>query len=133
MNAKKDDLSTDIADGTSLAAGVAKIRGDRPAPVKDFWERDDVEAVDDPVSEIEEALNISKSADPLAAFLDVDPAKPPTAQVRIPRLDTEVTIMAITDSRKHERMVQRCQREYKVRGQRREELDTDRLSNVLGV
>lgn len=138
MNAKKDTLEKDveIEEGTSIAAGVAKIQGKKPPAAKsvsgDGWfEREQVEVVEDPTSQIEEELNIAPGVDPLKAFLEVDTSTPPTAKVRIPRLDTEVTIMAITDSRKHERMVQKCQREYKVRGMRREELDGDRLSKMM--
>ncbi|MCY3594411.1 MAG: hypothetical protein OXI63_07295 [Candidatus Poribacteria bacterium] len=138
MNAKKDTLEkdVDIEEGTSIAAGVAKIQGKKPPATKslsgDGWfDREQVEVTQDPTSQIEEELNISPGVDPLKAFLEVDTSKPPMAQVRLPRLDTEVTVVAITDSRKHERMIQKCQREYKVRGQRREELDGDMLAKMI--
>ena len=143
MNAKKettavkDAPTVEIEEGTSIAAGVAKIQGKKP-PMSTgskadelWWDKDEEELVEDPVAQVEEQLNISTGSDPLKAFLEVDRSSPPTAQVRIPRLDTEVTVVAITDSRKHERMVQRCQREYKVRGQRREELDGDKLAKLI--
>ena len=132
---KKDDVEKvkpeDIPEGTTLREAAAQVAGKKSSSDSqgDFWfEGEETRREEE---ELQDELNIGDGVDPLEAFLDVDRSVRPTATVRIPRLNTEVTVMAITDSRKHERMVKRCQREYKVRGQRREELDVDKLAKLV--
>ena len=119
-----------LPEGTTVAEGIAHMKN-QSQPGREWWEEPEDEGEEDSPESVQDELNIGRGVDPLRAFLDVDRSKPPTAAIRIPRLDTQVTVMAITDSRKHERMVQHCQKEYKVRGQRREELDADKLAKML--
>lgn len=123
-------MTDEIPEGTTLAEGVARMRSGRSSGSNWIEDQAAEEELDDQ-EEVRDALNIGSDVDPLDAFLDVDRSAVTTTMVRIPRLDTSVTVKAITDSRKHERMVKQCQKQYKVRGQRREELDAPKLAKMI--
>lgn len=107
-------------EGKTLAEAVAEERGTTVIT--------DEEITTDPIEEVREKLGIGEGIDPLTAFLEADRSATPTKQVHIKRLNTDVTVEAIMDSKEYERLVDRCTMIIKGRrGGRRQEIDGVRL------
>ncbi len=91
----------------------------------------EIDAEVSPMDEVRDEMGIAENVDPLSALLDA-PTEAPTDQVLLKRLKAEFTVVAITDDRAYDRIVERCTRYVKNRrgGARTREVDGRRLSRL---
>lgn len=116
-------------DGLTVTEAAAQVAG-TPEQVVDIEE----ELTDEPLDELDEVrgdLGIGEGVDPLSALLDA-PLEPPLDDVVLKRLGAAFTVMAITDDKAYDRIVERCTKFVKNRrgGGRQREVDGRRLARL---
>lgn len=121
------EIDTDL-DGLTIAEAREKLAS--PEQVVDIEEIETDEELD-ALDEVRGDLGIGAGVDPLSALLDA-PLEAPTATVFLKRLGATFTVMAITDDRAYDRIVERCTKFVKNRrgGGRTREVDGRRLGRL---
>lgn len=112
----------DIRDGMTIDE-VLKAEGDEPEV------KADAETTE--LDDVREELGIGTTVDPISALLDA-PAEAPTDTVPISRLGTKFVIVAITDDKAYDRLVDQCTSYVKNRrgAGRTREVDGRRLARL---